>query len=186
MKNRARTRFGELYGKTKSNEWWTDCQLMGQVRIPWFNRQTSNPIQENAVTYGEGHGVLGRTNNENKTEQTTIHINWQVVKQGPRKWMLTKLKVALPSLQLFSLSLFWKILPPFALLLPPGEKPQIFHFSFLCLCLPQQAILGSTAPLISKDGVSDHQHDLWHAHAADFPGVGKRGPPLIPGAARLL
>ena len=64
--NRARMRFRELYVKTTSNEWWTGCQLMGQVRIPWFNHQTPNPIQENAITYGEEHGVSGRTNNEKK------------------------------------------------------------------------------------------------------------------------
>ncbi|RVW83969.1 26S proteasome non-ATPase regulatory subunit 12-like B [Vitis vinifera] len=51
------------------------------------------------------------------------------------------------------------------------KSPRCLPFLFLCLCLPQQAILGSTASLVSKDGVSDHQHGLWHAHAADFPGV---------------
>ena len=69
--------------------------------------------------------------------------------------------------------------------LKKNSPPNLFFF-LLCLCLPQQAILCSTAPLVSKDGVSDHQHGLWHAHAADFLGVGKRGPPLIPSAAQLL
>nr|CAN71858.1 hypothetical protein VITISV_012969 [Vitis vinifera] len=55
-------------------------------------------------------------------------------------------------------------------------------FPLVCFCLPQQVILSSTAPLVSKDGVSDHQHGRCHAHAADFPGVGKRGPPLISSA----
>ncbi|XP_034701083.1 uncharacterized protein LOC117926114 [Vitis riparia] len=41
-------------------------------------------------------------------------------------------------------------------------------------------------PHISKRAASDHQHGLWYARAADFPGIGKRGPPLTLAAARLL
>ena len=44
-----------------------------------------------------------------------------------------------------------------------------FFYSSVCVFLSK--------PLLASLFISQ-QHGLWHAHAADFPGVGKRGPHL--------
>ena len=54
----------------------------------------------------------------------------------------------------------------------------------LCLCLPQQAILGSTAPLVSKDPIPVHQHG--RPYLLQLVPCVERGPPTLLGCCQSL
>ena len=175
-------------------ECWTRSKQVGQTEMLQNNYWTSNPNPErDTTTYRrknksihkdkrktEHHMQINRFNQTNNRRCSRINKEWnKTFKRKP-----SKPKVALPDdPQLHLLPLFF-----FLFFFLPLPKPTQKLFSLFPLFVssstsqPSAPLLPSSARMESLTiGMT-----CCHAHAADFPGVGKRGPPLIPTLPGIL
>ena len=157
------------------------------------NYWTSNPNPErDTTTYRrknksihkdkrktEHHMQINRFSQTNNRRCSRINKEWNKT----FKWKSFKPKVALPEDP--QLHLLFLLLPCF--FFSPLQNPPKSLF-LLPLFLSSSASQPSAPLLLSSARMESLTISMTccHAHAADFPGVGKRGPPLIPTLPGIL